>query len=253
MVQAWPVEVVWWKGVRMLVMTGGLGRVATVLRPALPPDTRLVDRQPGAEQLDLSDPDQAAEAVRGADAVLHLAANPSPRQDWSTAHRENVAVTEVLLSACGDRVPRIVLASSVHAMGLYHRSSRELISPEWTPQPCCAYGKSKVAVEELGRQHAERYDVSVICLRLGSTGYPLLERRYADMQLFDRDARHLVVAALTADVRFGVYFGVSANTPARWDIGNARADLGYRPVDDSAVLDIPEDQPYEFPNCRMFG
>jgi nucleoside-diphosphate-sugar epimerase len=237
----------------MLVVTGGLGRVAAVLAPALPPDTRLVDRRPGAEHLDLADPHQAAEAVRGADAVLHLAANPSPGQDRATARERNVAVTEVLLRACGDRVPRIVLASSVHATGLHHGDGLELISPEWTPRPCCAYGESKVAVEELGRRHAERHGASVVCLRLGSTGYPLLERRYADMQLFDRDARSLVLAALTADVRFGVYFGVSANTPARWDLTNARAELGYRPVHDSAVLDVPEDQPYEFPNCRMFG
>jgi nucleoside-diphosphate-sugar epimerase len=237
----------------MLIVTGGLGRVATVLRPVLPPDARLIDLRPGAEQLDLSDRDQAAEAVRGADAVLHLAAIPSPGQDWSTAYRGNVAVTEVLLRACAGRVPRIVLASSVHAMGMYLRFGREPISPEWTPWPCCAYGVSKAAVEKLGRRHAERYGVSVICLRLGSTGYPLVEQRYANMWLSDPDARQLVLAALTADVRFGVYFGVSANTPARWDTTNARAELGYQPVDDSAVLDIPEDQPYEFPNCHMFG
>jgi len=237
----------------MLIVTGGLGRVATVLRPVLPPDTRLVDTRPGAEHLDLSDPDQAAEAVRDADAVLHLAANPSPGQDRDTAWRANVDVTDVLLRACGDRVPRIVLASSVHAMGWYHGAGEELISPEWTPRPCCAYGESKVAVEDLGRRHAERHGVSVICLRLGSTGYPLLERRYATMQLFDDDARNLVLAALSADVRFGVYFGVSANTPARWDMTNARTDLGYEPVGDSAVLDVPEDQPYPFPDCRMFG
>jgi nucleoside-diphosphate-sugar epimerase len=237
----------------MLIVTGGLGRVAAVLRPALPPDTRLIDLRSGGEQLDLSDPRQAAEAVRGADAVLHLAAVPSPGQDWRTVYWGNVAVTEVLLRACGGRVPRIVLASSVHAMGMYHRPDRELISPEWTPWPCCAYGVSKAAVEKLGRRHAERYHVSVICLRLGSTGYPLVEQRYANMWLSDQDARQLVLAALTADVQFGVYFGVSANTPARWDISNARAELGYRPVDDSAVYDIPEDQPYEFPDCHMFG
>ncbi len=237
----------------MLIVTGGLGRVAAVLRPALPPDTRLVDVRPGADQLDLSDPRQAAEAVRGADAILHLAADPSPGRDWTTTYQRNVAVTEILLQACEDRVPRIVLASSVHVMGLYHRRGAELISPEWTPSPCCAYGEGKVAVEQLGRRHAERYGVSVICLRLGSTGYPLAGPRFSDMRLSDRDARHLVLAALTAEVGFGVYFGVSANTPARWDISNARAELGYQPVDDSALLDVPEDVPYEFPNCRMFG
>ncbi|MBP2329943.1 uronate dehydrogenase [Kibdelosporangium banguiense] len=237
----------------MLVVTGGLGRVATVLRPALPPDTRLIDLRPGGENLDLSDPRQAAEAVHGADAVLHLAATPSPGQDWSTAYQGNVVLTEILLRACGGRVPRIVLASSIHAMGLYHRPDRELISPEWTPWPCCAYGVSKVAVEKLGRRHAERYGVSVICLRLGSCGYPLDQRRIADMWLSDRDARHLASAALTADVEFGTYFGVSANTPARWDTTNAQAELGYRPADDSSAFDIPEDRPYEFPDCHMFS
>ncbi|PRY39614.1 NAD-dependent epimerase/dehydratase family protein [Umezawaea tangerina] len=237
----------------MLIVTGGLGRVATVLGPVLPPDVRLVDNRPGALRLDLSDPDQAAEAVRGATAVLHLAGSPSPGQDRETAHQGNTVVTDTLLAACGDQVPRIVLASSVHAMGHYHGAGAGLISPEWTPGPCCAYGESKVDVEELGRRHAERYGVSVVCLRLGSTGYPLLERRYADLWLSDRDARQLVLSALTADVRFGAYFGVSANTPARWDIANARAELGYRPVDDSAELDIGDDEPYQFPNCSMFG
>ncbi|WNV89392.1 NAD(P)-dependent oxidoreductase [Umezawaea sp. Da 62-37] len=237
----------------MLVVTGGLGRVAGVLRPVLPSDVRLVDVKPGAERWDLTDFRQAAEAVRGADAVLHLAASPSPGQTWSWARRGNVVVADALLRACEGRVPKVVLASSVHAMGLYHQSGMGPVDPGWEPLPCCAYGASKVAVEELGRVHAERYGGSVICLRLGSTGYPLVERRYAGMQLFDGDARRLVLAALSADVRFGVYFGVSANTPAQWDITNARVELGYEPVEDSSALDIPEDRPYEFPNCRMFG
>ena len=33
------------------------------------------------------------------------------------------------------------------------------------------------------------------------------------------------------DIAFGVYYGVSANSNAVWDISNAERDLGYRPKD----------------------
>jgi hypothetical protein len=48
------------------------------------------------------------------------------------------------------------------------------------------------------------------------------------------DLRRLVVASIeAADIRFGVYHGVSANTRKEWDISNAEAGLGYAPTLDS--------------------
>jgi hypothetical protein len=45
----------------------------------------------------------------------------------------------------------------------------------------------------------------------------------------------LVEKSLSSDVLFGIYYGISNNKDAFWDISNARADLGYAPVDDGAT------------------
>ncbi|MET1003968.1 MAG: hypothetical protein ABWX96_00395, partial [Propionibacteriaceae bacterium] len=47
--------------------------------------------------------------------------------------------------------------------------------------------------------------------------------------LGDEDCGRLLRGALSAEVPFGTYFGVSVEGRARWDIGNGETDLGYRP------------------------
>jgi hypothetical protein len=44
-----------------------------------------------------------------------------------------------------------------------------------------------------------------------------------------------VEKSLSTEVTFGIYYGISDNKDAFWDISNARADLGYQPVDDGAA------------------
>ena len=41
----------------------------------------------------------------------------------------------------------------------------------------------------------------------------------------------LVQRSLASEVQFGIYYGVSANRGAFWDIANARRELGYEPQD----------------------
>jgi nucleoside-diphosphate-sugar epimerase len=228
----------------LLVITGGTGRVAGVLRPRLRPHyrLRLVDRVAGpittGEELMVTDlaTDAAAEsAVRGADAVLHLAGDPSPAAAWETLYGSNIALTARVLAAAA-AVPKIVIGSSVHAAGGDNRPERYPVSPTLPPNPCCPYGMSKVVGESLARLHADTHGTSVICLRLGLTGFPLTEPGHAALWLSDDDAARLVRAALSADVRYGVYFGVSANSTRHWDTTATRRELGYAPRDDSAAV-----------------
>ena len=54
-----------------------------------------------------------AHVMEGADAVLHLAGDPSPRASWDSAMTSNAGATwNVLEAACRHGVPRVVLASS---------------------------------------------------------------------------------------------------------------------------------------------
>lgn len=248
----------------LVVITGGLGRVATVLRPHLRQHyrLRLVDRapadslpdEPGVEvhQADIGDPDTAYRLFDGADAILHLAANSSPWQDWDSVYAANVRSAQAVLEAAAARaVPKIVLASSLHALGEYNRPAYWPVSPGLDPRPCCPYGLGKVVAEALGRSHAERTGASVTCLRLGLTGWPLRERRYLGMWLSDGDAGRLVLAALRTKQRYGVHFGVSANSRNHWDTTSARTELGYQPRDDSEIY-AASTGPASGPVCRIF-
>lgn len=244
----------------LVVITGGLGRVAGVVLPQLRKHyrLRLVDRSApvasGDEvlQADIGDPDATYQAFEGADAILHLAANSSPWQTWDSVYAANVRpVQNVLDAAAAHAVPKLVLASSLHVMGEYNRPRYWPVDPRVDPRPCCPYGLGKVVLEALGRTHADRTGASVTCLRLGLTGWGLSERRYLGQWLSDGDAGRLMLAALNAREHYGVHFGVSANTRNHWDITSARHELGYRPEDDSELL-ADRAGPSSGPVCRLF-
>jgi nucleoside-diphosphate-sugar epimerase len=224
----------------LLVITGGMGRVAGVLRPRLRSRyrLRLVDKIAGptaeGEELIVADLASAApEVLHGADAVVHLAGQSHPDVDWDALYQGNIALTRQVLDAAAG-VPKIVLGSSVHAAGGDNLPEHYPVDPGRTPNPCCPYGMSKVVMEALGRYHAHAHGTSVVCLRLGLTGWPLDYRGHLGVWLSDDDAARLVTDALRADVGFGIYFGVSANSVNHWDTTSARRELGYAPQDDAS-------------------
>jgi nucleoside-diphosphate-sugar epimerase len=193
---------------------------------AVPPDVRVGD---------LADRTFAAEIVEGVDTVLHLAANPHPNATWDALRSPNVeALVSILEAAERADVRRVILASSVHAMGGYVQQERHPVKEEWPPWPCCPYGATKAFAEALGRAYSYRTGLSVICLRFGG-----VQRRPGSVGamafwLGTPDLRQLVGRAIEADdIHFGAYHGVSANTRREWDIAGAVAELGYAPTCDS--------------------
>ncbi|MEU4539828.1 NAD(P)-dependent oxidoreductase [Streptosporangium sp. NPDC023825] len=227
------------------LITGAAGNVAGQLRPGLEGlDLRVTDRRDvqgwdGAEVVvgDLSDPAFAAEAVDGVDAVVHLAASPNPSAPWADLRSPNVdTVATVLDAALAAGVAKVVLATSVHVMGGYARPGEAVVNPSWPARPCCRYGATKAFAEAYGSVIAASGDTSVVCLRLGlCLPTPTTTGNIAEW-LAPADLRRLVRAALAAKVRYGVYFGISANTRRLFDLSNARADLGYEPRLDSEVF-----------------
>lgn len=241
-----------------VLVTGAAGRVAGLLLPYLADlPLRLTDRLappelPGAEAVrgELTAPGFAASVVDGASAVVHLAAVPHPGTSWDGLVGPNLAGVAALLAAAVEhRTPRLVLASSVHAMGGYLSAGRVPIDEEWAPAPCCPYGATKAFVEAAGRAHAHRTGASVVSLRLGAVQPEPFTAGLRPTWLGPDDLGQLVARALTADVGSGVYHGVSAGSGV-WSIDRATAELGYRPVlhaarypvdgDESTSLCLPE-------------
>ncbi|PZF85760.1 NAD-dependent epimerase/dehydratase family protein [Jiangella anatolica] len=241
-----------------VLVTGAAGRVAGMLRPGLDGlSLRVVDTRPvtgwdGADVVlgDLADPGFAAAALDGMDAVVHLAANPNADAAWPHLRGPNVdAVVTLLDAARAAGVPKVVLASSVHAMGGYPvdglsgdgvggLANGALIDPDWPARPCCTYGATKAFAEAYGRTVADDGGPAVLCLRLGAVLPHPTDTGNLRVWLSPGDLQRLIRAALAAELRYGCYFGVSANTHGVFSYANA---MGYRPESDSAIYaaDVP--------------
>ncbi|MFI5682919.1 NAD-dependent epimerase/dehydratase family protein [Streptomyces sp. NPDC051636] len=228
-----------------MAITGAAGRIGSVVRAGLRDEVArlvLIDRvgltaqtpTEDVHQLDLRDAEAVTAALKGVDAVVHLGGIPdeAPLPDLLDG---NVRGTHnVLEGARRHGVRRVVLASSNRVSGFYPVA--ETVTPEMPARPDGLYGVSKVAVEALGRLYADKFGLSVVCLRIGSFEDAPSERRHLSTWLSPRDGFGFVRTALTApDVRFETVFAVSANNRRFWDT-DAGANLGYVPVDDAEAF-----------------
>jgi uronate dehydrogenase len=183
---------------------------------------------------DLTDP-AAAEAVVGEvrpDAVVHLAGIPDERSLTESLHSHVVSTAALLEAMVQHGVPRMVFASSNHAIGRTPRGEADL-GVDAPPRPDTFYGVGKVAAEALLQLYVDRHALDVVATRIGSFLPQPTTRRHLSTWLSPDDAVRMVEAALTAAAPgFAVLYGISANTRAWWDLEPGRA-LGYHPQDDA--------------------
>ncbi|WP_182524359.1 NAD-dependent epimerase/dehydratase family protein [Nocardioides dongkuii] len=183
--------------------------------------------------VDCADADAVAAvfAEESLDGVVHLAGHPD-EANLPDSLASHVLTTAALLDAMVEHdVPRLVYASSNHAVGRTPR--RELLTVDARPRPDTFYGVGKVAAEALLSLYADRYGLDVVSCRIGSF-LPRPETvRHLSTWLSPDDGVRMVEAALTATAPgFAVLYGISANTRAWWDLEPGRA-LGYEPLDDA--------------------
>jgi uronate dehydrogenase len=220
----------------VILLTGASGSIGHMLRERLSHhQLRLTDVRAGegVEALDVTDAAAVERACRGVDAVVHLGgiAGEGPFEDVLAV---NVRGTERVLQAAHDTgVPRVVLASSNHAVGLYDRADAgpEGLADDVPPRPDSYYGWSKGAMEALGRLYYDRYGLHVICLRIGSCIEQPGDARDLSVWLSPDDVARLVEASLGA-TGWRLVWGVSANTRRWWSAVGGRA-IGYEPQDDA--------------------
>jgi uronate dehydrogenase len=229
-----------------ILVTGAAGRIGTMLRSRLArPDRvlRLLDLAPvdspgpGEQAVTASVTDMAAmtDACRGVDAVIHLGgiAGEAP---WDQILDVNVNGTYVAFEAARRAgVPRVVFASSNHAVGFAPREDFPV--PDYTfPAPDTYYGVSKAAGEAIAALYSHRYGMDAIAVRIMSCFERPMTLRMLSTWLSPDDAGRLFEACLTVpSPGFRVIFGVSANTRGGLvSLAEARA-LGFEPRDDAEV------------------
>ena len=229
---------------KRILITGAAGAIGKVLRTAykqsISCDCRTsrpwarrrrarswcapIDRPPGVRTL-----------VQGVDCVVHLG-GIAMEDAWEKILPANIAgCYNVFEAARRAGVKRVIFASSNHAVGFYRRE--RFIDNTVQPRPDTRYGVSKVFGEALGRLYADKYGLSVACLRIGTFRNP--DRPDNARQLLTwishRDITQLVQRCIDhPNFHFVVVYGVSNNLRNRWDNSNVKF-LGYRPEDDSEI------------------
>ncbi|MFJ3230487.1 NAD-dependent epimerase/dehydratase family protein [Streptomyces sp. NPDC086787] len=228
---------------RTVLLTGAAGTLGTLLRSGLPRyghelrlfDVRPVEGEPDAITADLSDRAALRDAVRGVDAVLHLA-GISLEAPFESVVRANIEGTyNVYEAAREEGVSRVVFASSNHAVGFTPapRGTDPLIPADTPHRPDTFYGLSKAFGEDLAQLYWDKHGLETVSVRIGACRPEPADVRMLSVWLSPADCLRLFHAALTAeDVGHTVVHGSSANTRAWWDLSSARA-LGYEPRDDS--------------------
>jgi uronate dehydrogenase len=230
---------------RTIVITGAAGRIGTYLRSRLARPgrvLRLLDiaplpggQGPAEESVRASVTDLAAmtAACGGADAVIHLGGIPT-EDAWAPVLEVNINGTYTVFEAARRAgVPRVVFASSNHAVGFAPRASFP-VPDDARPEPDTYYGVSKAAGEALAALYAHRYGLESVCVRILSCFDRPENPRALATWLSPDDAGRLFEACVTAPAPgFRVIYGVSANTRGGWvSLAGARA-LGYQPRDDA--------------------
>ncbi|MCW2870388.1 NAD(P)-dependent oxidoreductase, partial [Actinacidiphila oryziradicis] len=163
---------------RTVLLTGAAGGVGTLMRELLPQygyELRLldlvpVDGAPDAITADLADKDALREAVRGIDAIIHLA-GISLEAPFEKILRANIEGTYNLYEAAREEgVRRVLFASSNHAVGFTPRPvSDDPLIPVSTPRrPDTFYGLSKGFGEDLAQLYWDLHGVETVSVRIGS-------------------------------------------------------------------------------------
>jgi nucleoside-diphosphate-sugar epimerase len=245
--------------VRRVAITGAAGIVGSVLSEGLADDYELLrlDRRrlAGGRRLDMRRLKAVERAFAGVESVVDLAVAAPYNSDWQAVYRHNLPLTTNALEAARRAgVQRVILASSNHVTGLYEGDEpyasvvagrHSGLEPESVPpltteapvRPDGPYGLGKVLAEAAGRYYSERCGLSVLCLRIGTVmpgGRPTRPRHLATW-LSHGDLVRLVRCCIEASpaLRFGVYYGVSANRWRFWDLERAREEIGFEPLDNA--------------------
>jgi uronate dehydrogenase len=233
---------------RTVLLTGAAGGMGTLMRELLPAtygyrlrlfDVMPIEGEPDAITADLADKEALREAVRGVDAIIHLA-GISLEAPFEKILRANIEGTYNLYEAAREAgIRRIVFASSNHAVGFTPRPATtpapaESLVPIDTPRrPDTFYGLSKSFGEDLASFYWDKHGIETVAIRIGSCFPEPTSVRMLSVWMSPPDGARLLHAALTAeDVGYTVVYGSSANTRLWWDLTSARA-LGYEPQDDS--------------------
>ncbi|SPF78128.1 NAD-dependent epimerase/dehydratase family protein [Pseudoprimorskyibacter insulae] len=225
-----------------LLITGAAGFLGNMMRQRLAhlaPILRLSDvADLGAAaaneelvQCNLDDAAAVDDLVAGCDAIVHLGGR-SIEDKWSVIRQSNIeGVVNLYEAARKHGMPRIIFASSNHAIG-YHKQT-ERLDASATTRPDGLYGVSKVFGESMASMYYDKFGQQTAIVRIGSClDAPVTHRMLATWFSPD-DFVSLIERAFTVPhLGCPIIYGASDNSTSWWD-NSQTAYLGWQPKDNS--------------------
>lgn len=183
----------------------------------------------------LQDRDSLRLALRGMDAVLHLAATSDEAPFREQLLPNNIEGLYNLLEAAQlEGVARVVFASSVQTVWNRFGQSEAPVETD-VYAPCSLYGVSKIFGELVGQWYFQNHGIEFVAIRLG--WFEQTERLQPgdwinNIWISPDDAVQLFQRALEApNVGFAVVNGTSDTPRELLSLKTARELLGYSPRD----------------------
>lgn len=237
-------------------ITGGAGTIGTVLTQGLGDEHDIVrfDRRDGEgiRAVAFDEASQVTGLFEGLDAVIHLAADPSPNAPWDSVRGNNIDATFHVLEECRRAgVRRVIFASTNHVMhGNAILTTPETLDPSKSlamtaqdpPNPDSLYAVSKLFGENLGKLYSEQHGLEFVAMRIGwivadNDPASMKDTKAADYMraiwLSHRDCVQIFTQALTTPLTFFIAYATSDNTRNIYDLSETRRVFGYAPQDNA--------------------
>ncbi len=238
-------------------ITGAEGLIGGILREGLQNDYEVTSFTLGPVSFasvccDLSDEDQVKGKFEGLEAVIHLAADPSPQGSWESVRKNNIEATYQVFEECRrSGVRRLIFATTNHTQHgntiltthetLDLRKTRRMKTGE-PPNPDSLYGVSKLFGENLGKLYSERHNLEFVGLRIGwivrennaslkmgTSG----EDYFRAIYLSHRDCVGFFRRSLEVDTQYLLAYATSNNDLNIFDLTETIHQLGYQPKDNA--------------------
>jgi len=231
---------------KKLLITGANGKLGAVCRERLRPlaETIRVGARRGlgeAQQneevvyCDLGDKAAVEALVNGCDGIVHMGGQAT-EAPWETIRNANIDGMFNLYEAArkSSVTPRIIFASSNHAIG-YHKQTDRLDANSPT-RPDGLYGVSKVFGEALASMYHDKFGIETAVVRIGSCfPEPKNHRMLSTWMSYDDFVQLIERIFLVPRLGCPIIYGASANSASWWD-NREVAYLGWRPKDNAEAF-----------------
>ena len=188
---------------------------------------------------DVKDYNKLCKIVRGHDVIIHLAWNTKTENIHSqeTDPDNTLMFSNVYRAALAERVPRVIMASSVNADDYKSAKPRKNLDPYSLPTPTTPYGAHKVFMESLGRYYSSK-GLEVICLRFGNVNRkdkPL--KQDWNVWISHRDCVELIKRCIDARKVPKSYSIIYAVSDSKKRVNDYSNPFGWKPIDNADKKD----------------